>query len=85
MQPAIFPIDKGTDNKNIVTNFRPFNVLRTFSGIYELTIKNQLLTHLDKVFSTLISQVTVRIRILGTYLFEEWKEHLNNVYVVGGE
>ena len=57
---AVSSIDKGTDNKNIVSNFRPVSVLGPFSKRYELTKKNQLIPHLDKVFP-LISQLTVRI------------------------
>ena len=38
------------DNKNIVSNFRPVSVSSTFSDIYELTIKDHLVPHLDKVF-----------------------------------
>ena len=37
---AVFPIDKASGNKNIVSNFWPVSVLRTFSKIYKLTIKN---------------------------------------------
>ena len=55
---AVSPIGKGTYNKNIVTNFRPISVLSTVSKIYELTIKSQLVPHLDKAFP-LISQLTV--------------------------
>ena len=31
---AVSPIDKGTDNKNIVSNFQSVSILSTFSKIY---------------------------------------------------
>ena len=54
---AVSSIDKGKDNRNIVSNFQPVSVFITFSKIYELTIKNLLVPHLDKVFSPSVETI----------------------------
>ena len=43
---AVSPIDKGTDNKNSISNFRPVSVLSVFSKILEAAMKNQLVLYL---------------------------------------
>ena len=48
---AVSPIDKGTDKKNRISNFRPVSVLNVFSKIFEAVIKNQLALHLVNIFS----------------------------------
>ena len=52
---AVSPIDKGTDNKNSISNFRPVNVLSVFSKIFEAIIKSQLALYLEYVFSPFLS------------------------------
>ena len=39
---SVTPIDKKTDDKNSVLNFRPINVLNCFSKVYENILKTQL-------------------------------------------
>ena len=39
---SVSPVEKQSDDKNKVSNFRPVSVLHTFSKIYESVIKNQL-------------------------------------------
>ena len=36
---CVSPLDKHTDDKYSVTNFRPVSVLNTFSKIYEKIVK----------------------------------------------
>ena len=79
-------IDKQSDDKNKVSNFRPVSVLNTFSKIYESVIKNQLNSVLNNIFSPYLaayresySTQHVLIRLL-----EEWRENLDNNYTVGG-
>ena len=35
---SVFPVDKKTDDKNKLSNFRPVSVLNTFSKVYEIII-----------------------------------------------
>ena len=37
---TVSPIDKGTDNKNSISNFRPVSELSVFSKIFEAVINN---------------------------------------------
>ena len=52
---AISPIDKGADNKNSISNFRPVSILSVFSEISEVVIKNQLALYVENIFSPLLS------------------------------
>ena len=52
---SVIPLDKCKPNKNEISNFRPVNLLNTFSKIYEKVIKDQLVSGLDKYFSPFIS------------------------------
>ena len=47
---SALPIDKGTDNKNSISNFRPVSVLSVFSKIFEAVIKNLLALYLENIF-----------------------------------
>ena len=40
---AVSPIDKGTDNKNSISNFRLVSVLSVFSEIFQQSLKINLL------------------------------------------
>ena len=52
---AVLPIDKGTGNKNSISNFRSVSILSIFSEISEVVIKNQLALYVEKKFSALLS------------------------------
>ena len=52
---AVSPIDKGTGNKNSISNFRSVSILSIFSEISEVVIKNQLALYVEKIFSPLLS------------------------------
>ena len=82
---SVSPIDKQSNDKNKVSNFRPVSVLNTSSKIYESVIKNQLISVLDNIFSPYLaacresySTQHVLIRLL-----EEWRENLDNNFTVG--
>ena len=83
---SVSPIDKQSDDKNKVSNFRPVSVLNTFSKISESIIENQLHSVLNNIVSPYLaayresySTQHVLIRLL-----EEWRENLDNNYTVGG-
>ena len=82
---SVVPFDKGKPDKYGVLNYRPVSILNTFSKIYEKVIKNQLVSYFDKYLSPFISayrknystqQVLIR-------LLEEWREKLDENFVVG--
>ena len=47
---AVSPVDKVTDNKNRISNFRLVSKLNVFSKIFEAVIKNQLGLYLKNFF-----------------------------------
>ena len=82
----VSPVDKGTDNKNIISNFRSVSVLSVFSKIFEAVIKNQLALYLENIFSPFLSayRESYNTQHVLIRLVEEWKKHLDNNDVVGG-
>ena len=53
---VITPVDQKTvDDKNRISNFRPVSVLNTFSKIYEITLKKQLVASMRTLISPYIS------------------------------
>ena len=83
---SVSPVDKKTDNKNKISNYRPVSVLNTFSKIYETIIKNHLVSEMKNHFSPFISAYRknyssqhVLIRLI-----KEWRSRLDNDYTVGG-
>ena len=81
---SVIPLDKGKPNKNEISNFRPVNILNTFSKIYEKVIKYQLVSGLDKYLSPFISAYRkgYSTQHVLTRLVEEWRERLDNNYIV---
>ena len=83
---AVSLIDKGTENKNSISNFRPVSVLSVFSKIFEAVIKNQLALYLENIFSPFLSayRENYSTQHVLIRLAEEWKKHLDNNEVGGG-
>ena len=82
---TVVPIDKKTDHKYIVSNFRLVSLLNCFSKIYENYIKNHKVNSMSIYISPYLSVYRkgyssqhVLIRHL-----EEWRRHLDNNKVVG--
>ena len=82
---SVTPLDKGKPNKNEIFNFSPVSILNTFSKIYEKVIKHQLVSGLDKYLSPFISAYRkgYSTQHVLTRLVEEWRERLDNNYIVG--
>ena len=80
---SVIPLDK--PNKNEISSFRPVSILNTFSKIYEKVIKDQLVSGLDKYLSPFISAYRkgYSTQHVLTRLVEEWRERLDNNYIVG--
>ena len=80
------PIDRKTDDKYVISSFRPVSILNCFSKVYENVIKNELLKSMNAHLPFFISAyrknyITQRILLR---LLEEWREHLRNNKTVGG-
>ena len=80
------PIDRKTDDKYVISSFRPVSILNCFSKVYENVIKNELLKSMNAHLPLFISAyrknyITQRILLR---LLEEWREHLRNNKTVGG-
>ena len=76
----VLPLDKGTSNKNDISNFQPVCILATLSKIYERVTEKLIDKAMDKYLSPFISAdrqkysaQNVLIRLL-----EEWREGLDN-------
>ena len=52
---TVVPIDKKTDDKYVISNFRPVSILNCFSKVYESVIKNELLKFMNIRLSPFIS------------------------------
>ena len=81
----MIPLDKGKPNKNEMSNFRPVNVLNTFSKIYERVIKDQIVRGMEKYFSPFLYayRKNYSSQNILISLTEEWRKKLDNNFVVG--
>ena len=87
---AVVPIDKKTDDKYDLSNFRPVNLLNCFFKVYENIIKCILAGSIYKNISPFISAYRknystqhVMLR-LGVEKKRKWSVNLDKNYVVGG-
>ena len=71
-------VNKKSNDKNKVSNFRPVSVLNIFSKIYEAFIKSQFTSVLNNIFSPYISAYleSYNMQHVLTRLLEEWREIL---------
>ena len=83
---SVSPIDKKTDHKNKISIFRPVSVLNTFSKVYEIIIKNHLVSIMNNHFSPYIAayRQNYSCQHVLLRLIEEWRLKLDNDYVAGG-
>ena len=51
----VSPIDKKTDDKSKISNYKPVNVLNIFSKVYEIVLKNNLVSALNDYMPPFIS------------------------------
>ena len=72
----VSPIDKGTSNKNDISNFRLVSILITFSKIYERVTKKLIDKAMDKYLSPFISayRQNYSTQHVSIRLLEEWKK-----------
>ena len=84
---TVVPIDKETDDKHVISNYRSvFSLLNCFSKIYQLHLKNHLISIMKKHISNLVSAYrkyySSQHVLIG--LLEEWRKCLDKNYVLGG-
>ena len=81
----VSPLDKRTEDKYSVTNFRPVSVSNTFSNIYEKIVKDFLINKMEHHFSPFISayRKSFSTEHVLMRLFEDWRNKLDNNNVVG--
>ena len=79
------PLDKKIPDKTSVLNYRPVNILPTFSKIFAKVIKNDLMKFMDNFFSPDLSayRVSYSTQHVLLRLIEEWKTNLDNNFAVG--
>ena len=72
---SVFPVDKKTNDKNKISNFRPVSVLNTFSKVYEIIIKNHLVSIMNNHFSPYVAayRQNYSCQHVLLRLIEEWR------------
>ena len=82
---TVVPLDKGKPDKNDISNFRPVSLLNTFSKFYERLIKDHLVLSMENYFSPMVFAYRKNhsTQHVITRLVEEWREHLDENFVVG--
>ena len=82
---TVVPLDKGKPDKKDISNFRPVSLLNTFSKFHERVVKNQLVLSMQNYFSPMVSvyRKNYCTQHVTTHLVKEWREHLDENFVVG--
>ena len=77
---SLTPIDKKTDDRTSVLNFRPISILNCFSTVYENILKTQLVEKMNKLFSPFISayRESYNTQHVLIRLIEELRKNLDN-------
>ena len=75
-------IDKETDDKYVIYNYRPVSLLNGFSKIYEIHLENHLVSSINEHISNLVSayRKNYSSQHVLIYLLEEWRKWLDNNY-----
>ena len=81
----VSPIDKKTDDKNKISNYRPVSVLNISLKVCETVLKNELVLALSDYMSPFISSYREGYstqHVLVT-LTEKWRKKLDDYYIAG--
>ena len=54
---CVKPLDKKTEDKHDISNFRPVSILNTFSKIYKMFARNLLVFYVEEFFFTFFSSI----------------------------
>ena len=82
----VLSLKKGTSNKNGISNFQSISILTMFSKTYERVTKKLIVKAMNKYLSLFISayQQNYSTQHVFICLLEEWRDGLDNNFVVGG-
>ena len=81
---TVVPIDKKTDDKYVISNYRRVSLLNGFSKIYEIHLKNHLVSSMNQhILSFVAYRKSYSSRHVLIRLLEEWRKYLDNNYVIG--
>ena len=80
---CVKPLDKKTENKHSISNFRPVSILNTFSKIYEKFSKDFLISEIEMFLSPFLaayrkSNNTQHVLIK---MIEGWRENLDKKFL----
>ena len=83
---TVVPIDKKTDDKCVMPNYRPVRFLNGFSKIYEIHLTYHLVSSMNQHISNFVSAYRKNYcpQHALLQLLEERRKCLDNHYVVGG-
>ena len=72
-------------DENDISNFRSVSLSNTFLKFYESVIKDQLILSMESYFSLMVSanRKNYNTQHSINHLVEEWREHLDQDFVVG--
>ena len=82
---CVKPLDKKTEDKHCISNFRPVSILNTLSKIYKMFAKNLLVSNIEEFFSPFLAayRKSYSTQHLLIRMVEDWKENLDNNFIVG--
>ena len=82
---CVKPLNKKTEDKHCISNFRPVSILNTFSKIYEKFAKNLLVSNIEEFLSPFLAayRKSYNTQNVLIRMVQEWKENLDNNFIEG--
>ena len=82
---CVKPLDKKTEDKHCISNFRLVSILNTFSNIYEKFAQNLLVSNIEEFLSPFLAayRKSYSTQYVLIRMVEEWKQNLDNNFIVG--
>ena len=82
---TVVSLDKSKPDKSDISNSRSVSLLNRFSKFYERVIKDKLVRSMENYFSPMVSayRKNYSTQHAITCPAEEWREHLDEDFVVG--
>ena len=81
---CVKPLDKNTEDKHCIQDFKPVDILNTFSKIHEKFNKSLLVSNIEEIFSSFLaaSKKYSSTQLVLIRMMEELKENLDNNFIV---
>ena len=82
---CVKPLDKKTENKHSISNFRPVSILNTFSKIYEKFSIDFLISEIELFLSPFLAayRKSCSTQHVLVKMIEEWRENLDKIFFAG--